>query len=474
VARSEVDRDREEQRAGPEVDRIERQRLGVADQVPDEPDEEPEQRHGADSGDPIGRQNRGKLAAMMRVNTDGPSFAVADAAGMARRLHVLIAGAGVAALEATLALRAEAADRVDIELLAPDTEFVYRPMAVAEPFSQGEVRRFPVGRLVELAGGRLTPGTLKRVDLDRRRVETGDGGELAFDVLLVALGTRMREGVPGALTFPGPDDRAALTELVSEAASGCFPSITFAMPTLNAWPLPLYELALMTKVWLEDTGATQVRVDLVTPEPEPLALFGREASDSVRSLLETRGIGLHTNATPVVFRDGALIVVPGRAIRTCRVVTLPVPDGRRIPGLPSDGRGFLRTDPYGRVEGRDDVYAAGDITAFPLKQGGIATQQADAAAESIAELAGAPVTPRPFRPVLRGLLLTGLSPRFLAAGLLDGSSEVATEPLWWPPAKIVGRHLAPFLATHLGLSAEPPPDVVAASTVPVEVELANA
>ena len=390
---------------------------------------------------------------------------------MSRPLHVLIVGAGVAALEATLALRALAEDRVDIELLAPDTEFVYRPMAVAEPFDHGEVCRFPLARLVELAGGRLRPGTLKRVDLDGRRVETGDGTELEWDVLLVALGAQMREGVSGALTFRGPDDRGALTDLVTEVASGRFQSITFALPTLAAWPLPLYELALMTKIRLEDSGATQVHVELVTPEAEPLAIFGREASDSVKSLLETRGIGLRTHATPVVFRDGALVVVPGRAIRTDRVISLPIPGGRRIPGLPANGRGFVRTDPHGRVEGRDDVYAAGDITAFPLKQGGIATQQADAAAESIAELAGAPVTPRPFRPVLRGLLLTGLTPRFMAAGLLDDSSEMDTEPLWWPPAKIVGRHLAPFLAAHLGLSAEPPPEAFAASTVAINVEL---
>jgi sulfide:quinone oxidoreductase len=120
----------------------------------------------------------------------------ANAAGMARPLHVLIAGAGVAALEATLALRAEAADRVDIELLAPDTEFVYRPMAVAEPFSQGDVRRFPLARLAELAGARLTPGTLERVDLDRRRVETADGRALEFDVLLVALGRGAARACP--------------------------------------------------------------------------------------------------------------------------------------------------------------------------------------------------------------------------------------------------------------------------------------
>jgi sulfide:quinone oxidoreductase len=122
--------------------------------------------------------------------------------------------------------------------------------------------------------------------------------------------------------------------------------------------------------------------------------------------------------------------------------------------MPEGAGGFVRTDEYGRVEGRDDVYAAGDMTTFPLKQGGIAAQQADAAAESIAALAGALVTPRPFRPVLRGLLLTGLSPRFLAASLLDDSSEVDSEPLWWPPAKIVGRHLAPFLAEHAGLSVD--------------------
>jgi sulfide:quinone oxidoreductase len=390
---------------------------------------------------------------------------------MSDPLHVLIAGGGVAALEATLALRALAEERVDIELLAPDADFVYRPMAVAEPFQQGEVKRFPLARLAELAGARLTPGTLARVDLDNHRVETADGTELNWDVLLVALGAGAREGIAGGLTFRGPDERASLTEIVDDAVAGRVQSLTFALPTRAAWPLPLYELALMTKIRLEDAGATSVRVDVVTPEAEPLAVFGREASESIKSLLETRGIGLRTQTTPVVFRSGALVVVPGRAIRTERVVSLPVPEGRRIPGLPTDGRGFVRADDLGRVEGRDDLYAAGDITTFPLKQGGIATQQADAAAESIAALAGAPVTPRPFKPVLRGLLLTGLTPRFMAASPLDASSEVDSEPLWWPPAKIVGRYLAPFLAQHVGLSAERPPEALAANAVEVDVEL---
>ena len=390
---------------------------------------------------------------------------------MSRPLHVLIVGAGVAALEATLALRALAEDRVDIELLAPDSEFVYRPLAVAEPFAQGEVRRFPLARLVELAGGRLSPGTLASLDLDGRSAETADGERREWEVLLITLGARMGQGVPGGLTFRGLEDRVALKELVDDAVSGRVRSLTFALPTLASWPLPLYELALMTKLQLEDMGATSVRVEVVTPESRPLAVFGHQASAAISGLLETRGIALRTDTTPVVFRNGALLVVPGRAIRTDRLVSLPVPEGRLIPGLPDAGRGFVRTDQHGRVEGRDNVYAAGDITTFPLKQGGIAAQQADAAAAAIAALAGAPVRPRPFRPVLRGLLLTGLTPRFIEASLLDNSAEIDTEPLWWPPAKIVGRYLAPFLAEHMGLAAEPPPRALEATPLNVEVEL---
>jgi sulfide:quinone oxidoreductase len=379
---------------------------------------------------------------------------------MQRSVHVLIAGAGVAALEGTLALKALAEERVDVEVLAPETDFVYRPLAIAEPFGKGEVRSFPVGRLVELAGARLTPGALESVDLQRRRARTADGRELSWEVLVLAVGVRNREGVPGGLTFRGREEREELTEVIDAASAGRLGSITFALPSQAAWPLPLYELALMTKTVLEDRGATQVHVRLVTPEPTPLAVFGASASETVADVLAGCNIAVQTQTTPVVFRDGALVVVPGQAIRTQQVVSIPVPDGRQIPGIRQDGRGFVPVDEHGRVEGRDDVFAVGDMTAFPIKQGGIAAQQADAAAEWIAALAGAEIEPRPFRPVLRGLLLTGLRPRFLRSDPLAGSSEVDMEPLWWPPGKIAGRYLAPFLAEHLGLSTEPPPGLL--------------
>ena len=395
---------------------------------------------------------------------------------MQRPLHVLIAGAGVAALEATLALKALAEERVDVEVLAPETDFVYRPLSVAEPFGKGAIRSFPVRRLVELAGARLTPGALDSVDLPWRRARTADGRELPWEVLVLAVGVRTREGVPGGLTFRGREESGELREILAAASAGRLASITFALPSQAAWPLPLYELALMTKTVLEDRGATQVRVSLVTPEASPLAVFGAPASETVAEVLAGCRIAVQTQTTPVVFRDGALVVVPGRAIRTQQVVSIPVPEGRQIPGIRQDGRGFVPVDHRGRVEGRDDVFAVGDMTAFPIKQGGIAAQQADAAAEWIAGHAGAEVEPRPFRPVLRGLLLTGLGPRFLRSDLLDASSEVDMEPLWWPPGKIAGRYLAPFLAEHLGLSTEPPSgllDTAGAREVDVELEFSG-
>ena len=102
-----------------------------------------------------------------------------------------------------------------------------------------------------------------------------------------------------------------------------------------------------------------------------------------------------------------------------------------------DERGFLPTDAHGRVA--PGVLAAGDATDFPIKQGGLATQQADAAAASIAG------RPQPFKPVLRGLLLTGGAPLYLRA---EGATcQVSWHPLWAPPGKVAGRYLAPYLST---------------------------
>ena len=133
-----------------------------------------------------------------------------------------------------------------------------------------------------------------------------------------------------------------------------------------------------------------------------------------------------------------------------RAIALPRAAARKIAGLPEDERGFVPVDEHGRVPALDDVWAAGDATAFEIKQGGLAAQQADAAARSIAARAGADVDPEPFRPVLRGVLLTGRGRRWIRRELETAGDhgEAQRRALWWPPTKVAGDYLAPYLAMH--------------------------
>jgi sulfide:quinone oxidoreductase len=368
--------------------------------------------------------------------------------------HVVVAGAGVAGLETALALQALGEGLVSVELVAPETEFTYRPLAVAEPFRVGEMRRFPLERLVHATGAALRGGAVVSVDADGKTVTLGDGAEVAYDVLVLALGARPRAVVPGALTFRGPEDRDAMASLLARASAGEVHRIAFVLPREATWPLPLYELALLTSEYLVSRMTRHVELVLATPEERPLALFGPAASDAISELLELRGIR-HTSHAHV---------------EADAIVTLPTLEGPPLDGIPQNEHGFVATDEFGWVLGLTDVYAAGDLTQFRIKQGGIATQQADAVASSIAADAGARVRPAAFEPVLRGLLLTGMSPRFLRTARGAHPSLVDTQPLWWPPAKIVGRYLTPFLAQHLGLSRESvrPPGIDA---VPVDVAI---
>ncbi len=335
------------------------------------------------------------------------------------------------------------------------------------------MRHFDLAELAAAAGATFSPGALTSVDAGSQLAQTSVGSSVPYDVLLVACGAGPTPAVAGALTFRGPADTERIRMLLEEMVTGQVGRVAFVVPWGAVWSLPIYELALITAAYLGERELDHVELALVTPEDEPLQLFGRAGSEAVRELLEERGIAVQTGACPVEFVDGELRLVPEGTVAADRVVALPRLRGTRIDGLPQTVEGFIPVDAHGQVHGLADVFAAGDITSFPVKQGGIAAQQADAAAEMIAANAGADLTPQPFRPVLRGLLLTGRQPRYLRHELTGGAGDASAaspEPLWWPPAKIVGRYLAPFLGDFAGV--ESPPEAPAApGAVPVEVEL---
>jgi sulfide:quinone oxidoreductase len=364
------------------------------------------------------------------------------------RSLVLIAGAGVAALEAMLALDNLAGERVRMELLAPTSEFVYRPLLVAAPFADEPPVRVPLGTLLAGKPVEHLEDGLAEVVPAAGAVRTTRGAERRFDALLIALGARPVEALAGALTFSGPADVEAYRALLRALEDGAVERLLFVVPPACGWALPLYELALLTAAHAFERRLA-VELAFATHEPSALAAFGQHASRDVTTLLERHGIALRTGVSAVAAGERGVTLADGASIAADRVVALPRLEGPRLPGLPHDDDGFIPIDEHARVIGRERVYAAGDATTLPLKQGGLATQQADAAAAAIAADAGAPITPAPFRPVLRGLLLTGGEPLYLRSQAGGGAQERSLsgrEPIWWPAGKIAGRYLTTYLA----------------------------
>jgi sulfide:quinone oxidoreductase len=367
-----------------------------------------------------------------------------------RRLRVVIVGGGVGGLEAVLALRDLAEERVEVTLLCPDSEFRYRPASVAVPFGRGQVHRFALLDIAAAAGARVVTGSLARVDATAQVAVTDAGERLAYDVLVIACGARRVSVLQGALAFRGEADVDAVGDLLRQLERGVITRVAFALPRGATWALPLYELALLTATHVAQKRLPAVSLELVTPEATPLAQFGGEVSATVSQLLADHHIRVHLATYPVRVYPTRLMLAPARTLPIDRVVCMPEARGVAIAGLPHNPDGFLPTDQLGHIPGVADIYAVGDITTFPLKQGGIAAQQADHVAHQIAKRAGAPLDdPPPLRLHLYGLLLTGTTPLYLHADLTGGRGQTAatsTAPLWWPGGKIAARHLGHYLA----------------------------
>jgi sulfide:quinone oxidoreductase len=259
------------------------------------------------------------------------------------------------------------------------------------------------------------------------------------------VGTRSMPVHRHAITFGAEGAPEAMAGLLADLEEGHAHRVAFVLPSSLAWSLPLYELAIITARHVWGAGIDNAHFTFVTAEARPLELFGPEPSAMVADLLAAEGIEFIGSVGADVVHNG--VDVGGRHIDVDRVVTLPVPVGPALRGLPDTDDGFIPVDEHGLVEGLEGVYAAGDATDSPIKQGGLAGQQAVAAAEAIAARHGVDIDPQPYQPVLRGMLLTGGRSRWLRSPASDTPTEAhaALHALWWPPTKIATRYLAPYL-----------------------------
>jgi sulfide:quinone oxidoreductase len=383
--------------------------------------------------------------------------------------HVVIVGGGIAALELVLALHELAGDRVQVTLVSPRPNFSLRPLSVLVPFGRGTAPTLPLDDVLADHGGVVRHDTVESVDAGRRVVRCASGSELEYDTLVLAPGARAVPAFDRGLTFD-PFDADALAGVLSDLERGFVESVAFVVPSGVTWSLPMYELALMTAERVARSGLDDVGMHFVSPESRPLAIFGHEASDAVSDLLAAAGISFRGSATPHVPKAGCVELGVEGALVVGSIVALSRMRGPGITGVPTDEEGFIETDAEGHVTGLPHVWAVGDATQQPIKQGGLACQQADTVAARVAAAAGADVLVGPPVLELRGRLLAGRQERFLHRPVGTATSEVDSQPLWWPPAKVASVYLAPYLEER-GVIAPAPPEPRNAAPVDVRVPI---
>ena len=351
----------------------------------------------------------------------------------AGRSRVVIAGAGVAALEALAGLAQRAGDRVELTLVAPEASFGYRPASTARPFSLGPQRELPLADLARDLGARVVRDTVVLVDEERGRVLTHDGDVVPFDALLLAVGTR--------LTWPrgdgihwgrGEESAQAFAALLAEVERGESLRVGLIVPKGACWPVDAYELALILAATAPAGGS---QIQLATAEERPLEALGGLVSDAIAAELERAAVEL-TTCTP-----------DAGGLPFDRVLSIPAPAGTHLGGVPHDAGGLIPVGRGSRVHGMERVWAVGDCTSFALKHALLAVRQSDAAVEQIAAAAAGARSEGPSsEPRLHGVFV--LPGRSLAGSTWIHPGEPLTHCLWWPPGRAAGAYLAPYLSAR--------------------------
>jgi sulfide:quinone oxidoreductase len=379
-------------------------------------------------------------------------------AGSDQCSRVLVAGGGLAALEAVLTMRGSArTEDLPIAMLAPEASFASRPMATKAAVGHGPVWRMELGRFARDHDVELVAESLASVDVNERVATTSSGAEVVYSELLVAVGARRRAWLEGAITFGLTEPGGGIALLLQDLASGAASNVAFVVPPNAFWTPLVYELALLIAGYAR-AASLDATVSLVTPESAPLAMFGPRASLAVAQRLRREQIEVRLRAN-------------ADAVDADRVVTLPALSGPAIDGLPADPEGFLPIDERGRITGTVNVYAAGDTVAFPIKQAGLTARQADAAADTILADRDLRSRHRLFPTALEGLLTPDED--FLDLRDPRWADDCALRPrsIWWPPPTISAPCLSPYLqAVHgecMATNAPPP------GGIPVHVDLAS-
>jgi sulfide:quinone oxidoreductase len=299
--------------------------------------------------------------------------------------RIVILGAGTGGtLAANRLRRALGSHEASIICVDQDDRHVYQPGLLFVPFGRTRLndlirpRRQQIHRDIEYRSD-----VVESVDIIAQVVHLAKGGELAYDVLVVASGAMLApEETPG-LTGPGwmekvftfytPEGAAALGKAMATFPGGRLVVNIVDLPI--KCPVAPLEFCFLADAYFHERQLREsVQLSLVTPLDG--AFTKPIAAKHLGGMLEERGIELVTefNTGEVDGTGGRLISFDGREVPFDLAVVIPAHSGApyvaKSPGL-GDALGFVPTDEHTLQSlASPSVFAIGDATSLPVSKAG--------------------------------------------------------------------------------------------------------
>jgi sulfide:quinone oxidoreductase len=313
-----------------------------------------------------------------------------------------------------------------------------------EPFGVERTASYLVADIIQHPNVQQWLGTLERVDAAAGKAYSPEGDEFDFDALIIATGTKPQIDLPPpAITLGAPKSLDALKQVVADIDAGAVRNVLFTIADAPSWHLPLYEFALMAADRAESQSAQQIVISIVTPEDSPLESMGIENSAAISRLCNELGIALRTGLSVAAYDGEQAVLSDGERVAVDRLFAIPALSAVAPEGVPLDADGFIPVDEHQLVTGTTNVYAVGDVTNFRIKQGGLATEEADAAVESIEAALGTRGGAAPFSREIRAILLSADRRVAMSARIGETTSEsLETEQPTGAAQKIHSRLLS--------------------------------
>ena len=311
--------------------------------------------------------------------------------------HIVILGAGFAALTAVRELRRRA-PQCRISLIAPKAEFVYLPSLIWVPsgLRKGSDLVLSLDTFFRDYRVDFIAATVTGLSGGGRTVLT-DQGEIANDALIIATGGRFLKGLPGiehALTLcEGVASAETIRDRVNAMDSGRI-ALGFGGNPKEPSAMrggPMFELLFGLDTHLRRQGKRE-RIELVffNAAAEPGKRLGEKAVTGLLTEMARRRIDTHLGHKPLGFSKQG-VDTEGGHLQADLILFMPGlsgPSWASASGLPLSPGGFIQGDEFCRVPGTEHVYVAGDAGSFSgpdwlPKQAHMADLQAKAAVENL-------------------------------------------------------------------------------------------